>query len=356
MPPRQTDAQVAIAAENIRRRTNRTGRPFAFETGVNYFSPWPDEMADGEFFAAVAEAADCGILLDLANLWVNARNGRATVAAVVERLPLDRVWEVHLAGSEYVGGYWLDAHCGGIDPALAAMAADIIPDLPNLGAVIFEISGQRYPEFGPAAFLREMETLQGLWARSKPAPGRVSRETEPRVETPSRVRPLEWERWIAERMLSAAPNPEPIDSDDDGFALYRRLADEFRFGAVAEMLNNSVRLLVTSLGDRGTRELLARFARCAPPSAYPTDEALAFARFARDLAPPIAAFDDILSFEVAAVVAAADSRAVEVTVPEDIDRLLAQVAAGSTPKPHPNLPRRRVEVGVLPAPYVRFAD
>jgi uncharacterized protein (UPF0276 family) len=52
-------------------------------------------MPDGEFFAAIAEAADCGVLLDLTNLWVNDRNGRANIGDVLAKLPLQRVLEVH---------------------------------------------------------------------------------------------------------------------------------------------------------------------------------------------------------------------------------------------------------------------
>jgi hypothetical protein len=39
MPPLQTDTQVELAAQNIRDRAAALSRPFAFETGVNYFLP-----------------------------------------------------------------------------------------------------------------------------------------------------------------------------------------------------------------------------------------------------------------------------------------------------------------------------
>ena len=65
---------VAVAA--IRRLRADLGVPLAFETGVNYLASRPDEMEDGEFVAAVAERADCGILLDLHNIYTNAVNGR----------------------------------------------------------------------------------------------------------------------------------------------------------------------------------------------------------------------------------------------------------------------------------------
>jgi Protein of unknown function (DUF692) len=70
------------------------------------------------YVAAIAEQADCGILLDLHNIWTNQRNGRQPVTDYIAQLPLDRVWEVHLAGGFETGGFYLDAHVGAIDPEL----------------------------------------------------------------------------------------------------------------------------------------------------------------------------------------------------------------------------------------------
>jgi uncharacterized protein len=46
----------------------------------------------------------------LHNLWCNQLNGRQQVLDVLAELPLDRVWEVHLAGGKEMDGLWLDAH------------------------------------------------------------------------------------------------------------------------------------------------------------------------------------------------------------------------------------------------------
>jgi hypothetical protein len=70
---------------------------------------------------------------------------------------------VHLAGAEFEHGYWLDAHSGALDPDLVALATDVVADLPNLGALIFEIAPSWFARFGEAAFLREMETINRLW-------------------------------------------------------------------------------------------------------------------------------------------------------------------------------------------------
>ena len=60
----------------------------------------------------IAEEADCGILLDLANLWANERNGRQRLLDVVASAARARRRRSHLAGGEAFGDYWMDAHSG----------------------------------------------------------------------------------------------------------------------------------------------------------------------------------------------------------------------------------------------------
>ena len=303
MPPLQTDDAVTLAAHNIVRRAEAVGLPFAFETGVNYFAAQPFEMADGEFFAAVADTADCGILLDLNNLWVNERNGRATIDSVLKKLPLERVWEVHVAGAEFEHGYWLDAHSGALDPDLAAVVGDIIADLPNLGAVIFEIAPDWFAHFGEAAFLREMETVNRLWetprrqiAAARPAPRRADVTSAPP--------PAEWERWLARRFLPADDRPPGeddtrfVEPNEQALGLYRELVASFRRGAVADTLRNSTRLLLSALGEASVRELFSRYFAATAPLPHPADEALGFRRFVECEALAVSGLKDMLTVEV----------------------------------------------------------
>lgn len=327
MPPAQSEASVALAARNIRERTAAVGAPFAFETGVNYFAPRPGEMPDGEFFAAVAEAADCGILLDLANLTVNARNGRARLEDALAALPLERVWEVHLARPEFAHGAWLDAHAGALEPDLVALAAEVLPDLPNLGAVIFEVAPDRAEALGETGFLKQMEALAALWARAGARGGTGRARARPVLRPVSAgpgPEPAAWEAEIAANLL---PGPKPPDADP-AFALYGVLVRAFRKGAVADLLEASVVQLLKALGEAGFTALFDAYAAEIGPSLYPSDEAMAFAGFvaSRDLDVP--ALADLLAFEAAVVRAAVDGRPAQVMLRHDIEALLTAAADG----------------------------
>ena len=311
MPPWQSEAGAALAAANIRARRAAIGRPFAFETGVSYFRPRRGEMPDGAFFAAVAEGADCGILLDLHNLWTNQRNGRATIAEVIAALPLDRVWEVHLAGGAAHDGWWLDAHAGAIDPELLAIAAEIVPMLPNLGAILFELAPDRVAGFGETAFLRQIEALHRLWER-RPAERALPTTPAPavvRTAVPDDDPALDaWEATIAHAMLppGLAPTPAGAVADDPAWPLYRMLVASFRKGVLTSLMGNTVRLLLRGLDPAALDALFCAYMAEVPPALYASDEALAFAAWLNDHAPPLPYLTTIATFEAQVIRAVID--------------------------------------------------
>ena len=197
LPPPQSRAGVRVAVQNVVGYGEALGRPVAFETGVNYLQPRSDDLTDAEFWSAVAEGADSGILLDLHNLWCNELNGRARVLDVIDRLPLERVWEIHLAGGMPMNGYWLDAHSDRIPKPLIDIAAQVIPRLPNLGALMFEILPQHFGKVGMDGVCEQVDELSELWQLRGPAhvePAHPLRVVKPTPQDLAEVRA--WERAL----------------------------------------------------------------------------------------------------------------------------------------------------------------
>src|SRR3546814_3192135 len=98
-------------------------------------------------------------------LWCNQLNGRQPVDDVLATLPLERVWEIHLAGGDAVDGYWLDAHSGLVPDPLMELCRTWFPRLPNLKAVIFEIIPDYLAskDMGLDVLLAQLEAIRVLW-------------------------------------------------------------------------------------------------------------------------------------------------------------------------------------------------
>lgn len=86
------------------------GRAILVENVSSYLRFAGAQMPEWEFVAAVARRTGCGILLDVNNIYVSARNHGFDPQAYLEAIPVDCVQEIHLAGYEEEEGFFIDTH------------------------------------------------------------------------------------------------------------------------------------------------------------------------------------------------------------------------------------------------------
>ncbi|MEX1363218.1 MAG: DUF692 domain-containing protein [Nannocystaceae bacterium] len=105
-----TDEAVLHTAARIRELADRLERPVAVEN-ISYYAKMPGgAMTEGQFVSEVVREADCGLLLDVNNVFVNACNHDEDPRASLEALPYDRALQIHIAGHIDQGGRKLDTH------------------------------------------------------------------------------------------------------------------------------------------------------------------------------------------------------------------------------------------------------
>lgn len=98
--PFRSDA-VDHVVERIRKVQDYLERPLAIEN-VSYYTPVAAEMSEIEFVNQIVERADCRMLLDVNNVYVNAFNHQYDAKEFISQLPLHRVEYIHMAGHEQV--------------------------------------------------------------------------------------------------------------------------------------------------------------------------------------------------------------------------------------------------------------
>lgn len=109
-PVPRSDEALRVVVANVKRVQARIGTPFALENITAPFE-WPtNEMDEPEFLHEVARRTGCLLLLDLENLRINAANHGRDARKELERLPLERVIQVHVAGGEHRDGMEHDTH------------------------------------------------------------------------------------------------------------------------------------------------------------------------------------------------------------------------------------------------------
>ena len=104
-----TEEAVDHLVERIKKVQGMMGIPFLLEN-ISYYAVMPSEMTEAEFTIEVITRADCGLLLDVNNVYVNARNHGYDAHEFIDAMPAERVLQYHIAGHDASGPFLLDTH------------------------------------------------------------------------------------------------------------------------------------------------------------------------------------------------------------------------------------------------------
>lgn len=171
LPIRFSDAAARRVADRVKRAQDALGVPMAVENISYYVHPGRAEMSEPEFVARVCELADCGLMLDVNNAYVNSLNFGFDVDEWMRVAPLERAVQIHVAGHEVFdeadfvpgakGKLVVDTHGADVpDPVLALLERV----LPRTGPVpVLLERDQAIPEL--PALLDELGRVRAVYER-----------------------------------------------------------------------------------------------------------------------------------------------------------------------------------------------
>jgi uncharacterized protein (UPF0276 family) len=110
LPMPYTFEAAKKTAQKIREARDFLEVPIAVENVSSYAEFHVSQMTEWEFLTEVAEDADCGILLDVNNIYVSSRNHSFNPLDYIENVPHHRVAQIHIAGHSKYEKYILDTH------------------------------------------------------------------------------------------------------------------------------------------------------------------------------------------------------------------------------------------------------
>ncbi len=141
--------------------------PFLLENNVYYFDIPDSEMDEAGFLNALCTQSGCGLLLDLHNVYTNARNHGFDPMSVLAELDLDHVGEIHVAGGMELDGVYLDAHSDAVPEPVWALLEWTLPRCRNIGGVTFELFGSWVGDVGLEAVATDLRRLKRLWLQTQ---------------------------------------------------------------------------------------------------------------------------------------------------------------------------------------------
>lgn len=160
LPMPWNDETVKHFVARIEQAQNRVPTRLAVENISYYVKPPGSTLDDGEFVDAVVRESGCALMLDVNNVYVNARNHGEDPRAVLAKMPLDQVVQIHVAGHYYEEpDFIIDTH-----------AEPMVDEVYDLLAWTLERTGrvpvllERDDDFPPFDELyAEVERLDRIW-------------------------------------------------------------------------------------------------------------------------------------------------------------------------------------------------
>jgi uncharacterized protein (UPF0276 family) len=172
LPVPMNEATLRHVAERVRIVQELLQRPLVLENPSSYVTFSDSTLSEWEFLARLSQDADCGLLLDVNNVYVSSRNHDFDPFEYIRSIPHERVVQFHLAGHADYGTHVIDTHDGQVvDPVweLYRLAHQLtggvstllewdahIPEFPVVHAEV--LKARRYMEasLGPT---REIESI-----------------------------------------------------------------------------------------------------------------------------------------------------------------------------------------------------
>ncbi len=233
LPMPQTEAAARHVSRRVVEARERLEIPMCVENISYYMHLGNPELEETTFLATVLEEADCGLLLDVNNVYVNSQNHGFDPKAWLARIDLDRVMQLHVAGHELRAddGLIIDTHGAPvIDPVYDLLTWTIARTGPR--AVILERDNDVPPLPDLLAEWRRVDAAyrRGLAAYQErhPTPAAVPdpRGSDPRPprETPNLRRQAQTfaRETAAQRVLETAVRAPDLDAlqraHEEGFA------------------------------------------------------------------------------------------------------------------------------------------
>lgn len=162
LPLQRTNEALDLLVENILEAKAALPVPLALENIATLFE-WPKaEMDEPAFIAEVLERTDTMLLLDVSNLYANARNHNWIPMEYLSRIPLERIAYIHIAGGISRSGLYHDTHAHAIPEGALDVLAEVCSRVEIPGVMLER--DDHFPEW--AELSAELEAISATRTRS----------------------------------------------------------------------------------------------------------------------------------------------------------------------------------------------
>lgn len=144
--------------------------PFLLENNVYYFRYPGQDLSEEQFLNELSRRAGSSVLLDLHNLYTNARNHGFDARQYIADLDLRNVKEIHIAGGVPMMGFHTDSHTGPVLEDVWDLLEHTIPLAANLEGITFEFHESSFGMMGESGILDQVDRARSLLSKGLTCP------------------------------------------------------------------------------------------------------------------------------------------------------------------------------------------
>lgn len=136
LPIPYSEESLSHMVKRISQVQDYLGEQILIENVSSYMKYAESTFDEVDFISEVAEQADCLLLIDVNNIYVNHINQGTDTEKYLSGLPYERIKEVHLAGFDDRGDYILDAHNNPVADPVWELYENLIKHIPDVPTLI----------------------------------------------------------------------------------------------------------------------------------------------------------------------------------------------------------------------------
>ena len=125
-PLPKTNAALKSLRQNITRLQDHLETPFILENITESFRYPNDQYSDADFLCEICEQNEVGILLDVTNLFINAANYNFDPLTFLQKLPRDKIVQLHFVGASFENGQWHDNHAAATQEEIWQLLIEVV--------------------------------------------------------------------------------------------------------------------------------------------------------------------------------------------------------------------------------------
>ena len=156
MPLPYTKEIALYVADRVKQVQDQMQRTMLLENVSSYIEFTDSQLTEWDFLTLIAETADCGILLDINNVYVSGKNHNFDPMTYINAIPPERVYQFHIAGHKDKGTHLLDTHDHDIGKDVWELYRETLKLMPHVSTMI-----ERDDDIPPLEdLLKELETAK----------------------------------------------------------------------------------------------------------------------------------------------------------------------------------------------------